>query len=144
MRDVGILIWVALLVIGVIGSMRRQLKAAQRTSGGPATLRGPTAPAASPPASPGPVSVASADVAPWLQRIVSAMPQPPATVAPKPPPPRPPPPRPAPAPVQEHRQVGPSPRRRGLFARPGSVAQAVVTAEVLGKPRAFNDEYFRY
>jgi hypothetical protein len=129
MRDVGILIWVGLLIVGVIGSMvsslRRQGQA--RTTPRPQTPQQAPAP---------PI---------WAQRIA-------ATMAPPQQPSRPPRPLPrsAPAPTPPERVVqhearpasGVERRQRRLFAGKNEIVRAVIASEVLGKPRALNDEYF--
>ncbi|HYL26850.1 MAG TPA: hypothetical protein VEW74_03385 [Candidatus Nitrosotalea sp.] len=125
MRDIGILVWVALLVIGVTGSMissvRRQMQAAQqgRSPGRPVRRQQIALPATATPASP-----------------------------PQPQPPSRPKVRQQPAPSQAPEMHLPR-RERGrfnarFFANKRSLVQSVIAAEVLGKPRAFNDEYTLY
>jgi hypothetical protein len=105
MRDVGIIIWVALLIVGVVGSMvssvRRQLQAAQ-------AQQRPQRP----------------EPAPGRQ---VPMPKP----------------RPDPKGAPQHVEVTHDARvpRRRLFANKNDLVRAVIAAEVLGKPRAFGDEY---
>jgi hypothetical protein len=124
MRDLGILIWIALLIFGVVGSMRRQIRARA-----PAPPRPVPEPVRTPPPSQ------------WTQRISAPVAPPPA----QPRVPRPPP-RPAAAPVERasHQEAnqpsGHEPRRRRLFADKNEIVRAVIASEVLGKPRAFNDE----
>jgi hypothetical protein len=137
MRDVGILVWVGLLLVGVIGSMisslRRQTQSAQRPQR--VVIRGQ----------------APGQLRPWLEMVgVGASPEPIAG------PPRPPP-APPRVPARPHRpaaaQAGPPPElhapephrtdtRRRLFANKRDLVAAVIAAEVLGKPRALRDEYF--
>jgi hypothetical protein len=127
MRDVGTLVWVALLVIGVISSMvssaRRQVAAAKAPR-----RPGPPSPAATP-----------------QQRLMQALQaRVQATAAPpRAPQPRPAPPRPVSAPRSEP-PTAPTvyrPRRRALFETGPDLVRAVIAAEVLGKPRGLHDEY---
>jgi len=112
MRDIGILVWVVFLIVGVAGSIassaRKQLAG---TAPGPGPVRGP-APRLAPPIQP-PQSV---------QR-----PQPPPRVAPVA--------RPATAVHEE-----PVRATRRFFADRQTIVRAVIAAEVLGKPRALRDE----
>ncbi|HVN68969.1 MAG TPA: hypothetical protein VMU38_04910 [Candidatus Binatia bacterium] len=126
MRDVGILIWVAFLIVGVAGSMvsslRKQAQQGQRT-------QRPVA--AEPPE--------------WLQRVVEQMaheqPQGPPEAAARPPAP----PKPPPLPEHDARPHGvparPQRGRHRLFAGRQAWVRAVIAAEVLGKPRGLSDEY---
>jgi hypothetical protein len=126
MRDVGILIWVALLIVGVVGSMVRQIRG--RTSQQPRRV----------PDQPRPAQPAH-----WAQRTPAPVVPPPA----QPRPPRPPP-RPTPAPAERlsrhEASAHPEPQagRKPLFAGKNEIVRAVIASEVLGKPRALNDEYF--
>lgn len=140
MRDIGILVWVVFLVVGVIGSMvssiRRQAQAAQSQARNPASSA-PSAPArravAYQVASPqeGFVRVLQST----LQQTSQPLPRP---TAPRPPPaPKPPP--AAPAPVHAAEPPHPPPGRR-LFGNRRDLVRAVIAAEVLGKPRALRDE----
>jgi hypothetical protein len=130
MRDVGILVWVALVVIGVIGSMVSSLR---RAGQGQAQPRPPGQP----------VQLREARLPDWARQVVAAMPQPPAATPRPAAPPPPPPPKPAPklAPLPEHAGLPHQARRRHFFAGKSEIVRAVIAAEVLGKPRAFNDEY---
>jgi hypothetical protein len=126
MRDVGILIWVALLIVGVVGSMVRQIRA--RAPARPNRVPEPVRPPPPPP---------------WAQQMTITVAPPAAQPrVPKPPP------RPAPAPVERVSQhevghsSGPEQRRRPLFGGKNEIVRAVIASEVLGKPRAFDDEYF--
>jgi hypothetical protein len=130
MREVGTLIWVVCIVIGVIvniaSSVRKQQAASSASARAPQPVRSPqtrpptittmrmTVPSA-PPASAAPVS--------------------PAPVRRPQPPPRPVVSPPAPA---LHEAVA-LPLRR-FFADGPSLVRAVIAAEVLGKPRALRDE----
>jgi hypothetical protein len=121
-RDVGIFVWVALLLVGVIGSMvssvRRRLQAPGRPAGQRPAVR-PPAFQARPPASPG--MAAPAPAASPRSRGAPA----------------------APAREPEAHEPPPRAERRKLFTGKGALARAVIAAEVLGKPRAFGDEYPR-
>jgi len=186
MRDVGILIWVVFLIVGVVGSMvssaRRQVASRAESKSAPVPPQWqPTQGQApqGPPPSQGrrvtsfAVPVSAGDTASSArsallrqlsqsqgqgdsaarQRVVqtllaqvqgqapAAAPPPPAPAPPAPP--RPPPPRPAPAPRAEPAAAPepPRPRPRSLFGTGPELVRAVIAAEVLGKPRAFNDEY---
>jgi hypothetical protein len=146
MRDVGILIWVAFLIVGVIGSISSSIRK-QRPPASPAPIPPqwgprtglPAQPAPSPP--PAQVSVQQQRLAQVLQSLAAQTP--PQPVAPRPPPP----PRPAPAlpskPKIEPPHSAPEPaRRRPIFQGPSELVRAVIAAEVLGKPRGLSDEYF--
>ncbi|MGC9993346.1 MAG: hypothetical protein ABSD52_13270 [Candidatus Cybelea sp.] len=146
MRDVGILIWVVFLVIGVVGSMvssaRRQVAARTEPKSAPQGQRVTSVVA--------PASKTQGDAA-GQQRLVQALlaqmqvqaaPAPPPPAPPRPVPPRPPPPKPAPprsespAAAEAHRA-----RPRSLFGTGPDLVRAVIAAEVLGKPRGLHDEY---
>jgi len=124
MREVGTLVWVVLIIVGVVGSMissvRRQLRAQQ--SPAPAARQYQRTPPPGQQSRPAPLA---------------------------PPPGRPvPPPRPQPAtPVettpQEDPRGAPAASRRRLFPQKDELVRAVIAAEVLGKPRALSDEYLR-
>lgn len=132
MRDVGILVWVGFLVIGVIGSM---VSSARRQAAAGAQGRGPQPP---------PATAAAAQ-----QRLLQALQaraqvQAPApTSSPRPPQPRPAPPRPASGPRSEAAAAPPvrRVRQRSFFGSGPELVRAVIAAEVLGKPRGLNDEY---
>ena len=120
MREVGTLVWVVLVIIGVVGSMissaRRQALSRRRE------------PAATRPRSP-----ASALFAQNVRPAPSVHPAPPKA-------------RPAP-PRTEAKPAAPiafeaRPRRRRLFEARGDLVRAIIAAEVLGKPRALSDEPF--
>jgi hypothetical protein len=119
MRDIGALLWVAIVAIGVISSVvsnaRRQ---AARTPVPPrrfpqATVPPPPRPAARP---------AAAYVDPDARPVPQGAP-------------------PAPADVFAHPAERAHPRRPHRFAGRTALMHAVVAAEVLGKPRALRDEY---
>jgi hypothetical protein len=143
MRDIGLLIWVVFLIVGVVGSMSSKIR---RMNAGraPATLQPPPPPIQAPAR----VVVTQADARQRIMDILQAQmqatapPGSPQPVAPRPPPP-PPPPKPA-APRAQPRPNRPEPPRRPhtarLFSGP-AIVRAVIAAEVLGKPRGLNDEY---
>ena len=114
MRDVGILVWFVLIVVGVIGSIastvRKQLQAQGRVPNASAPQR-------------------------RVSRVVAGPPPPPPVV-----------PRVAPAGRAVERRVAPpadpqKPTTRRFLPGKNDLVRAVIAAEVLGKPRAFNDEY---
>jgi hypothetical protein len=124
MRDVGILVWVGLLVIGVIGSM---VSSARRQAAGGAQAPRPQVP-------PAPGAAAQQRLVAALQARVVA----PASV-PRPPQARPAPPRPVSAPRAEP-PAAPAPHS-AFFGTGPELVRAVIAAEVLGKPRGLYDEY---
>lgn len=132
MRDVGILVWVGFLVIGVIGSM---VSSARRQAAAGAPGRRPQVPPAT-------AAAAQQRLVQALQARAQAQVQAPAS-SPRPSQPRPAPPRPAPAPRSD--PAAPPPghpaRRRSFFGSGPELVRAVIAAEVLGKPRGLNDEY---
>ena len=128
MRDVGFLIWIVLLFVGVIGSIVSSVrKQAQREGSKIMAPRPQAAPAVRVPA-------AVAPSAPEARRG-------PARVRPVP--------RPAPEPfayLEAHvagGHAGHSAVRR-LFGGRRDLVRAVIAAEVFGKPRGLADEYFNY
>lgn len=149
MRDVGILVWVGLLIIGVVSSvvssLRRQTQSLpQRAAGAPQPQ--PSSPVPQPPPE-------------WLGQVVAQMPpgarvvrvvRPPKAGAPAPAPP----PSPAASALRERvtdnasAGLGQTPgheatKGRRFFGGRSGLVRAVIAAEVLGKPRALSDEYFR-
>lgn len=129
MRDVGILVWVGLLIVGVVGSMVSSLRRQAQVRPMPAKLPewarqiGATVPQAVPPPAP--------PAAPGPRAAPARAPSPKRT----PPPPS----------VQEpahHLLEEPHKRAPRLFGSRRELVRAVIAAEVLGKPRAFSDEYF--
>jgi len=137
MRDVGILVWVGFLVIGVIGSM---VSSARRQAAAGAQGRRPQVPPAT-------AAAAQQRLVQALQARAQAQVQAPASsprpAQPRPAPPRPAPPRPAPAPRSEPAPAPPAhtARQRSFFGSGPELVRAVIAAEVLGKPRGLNDEY---
>jgi hypothetical protein len=138
MRDIGILIWVAFIIIGVIGSMVSSLRkaAAARPQAVPPQWR-PQQPIPAP---------RDARLPDWAQQVMAAMPQPQPQPQrrPQPSPASPPPAaRPAPraAPAAPEHEAPHQPHRRRFFGGKNDIVRAVIAAEVLGKPRGLNDEY---
>jgi hypothetical protein len=138
MRDTFLLLWVGFLVIGVIGSIvssiRKQSQRAQAEASTPRRIP----PQWQPPAG---------QLPEWVQRL-TAQAEPPAprmvpqATAPQPARPRKPVVTP-PAVVEPAHDllVARRPSRRFFDSRK-AIVQAVIAAEVLGKPRALRDEYF--
>jgi hypothetical protein len=138
MRDTFLLLWVGFLVVGVIGSIVSSIR--KQTQQGQAARKPPRriptqwqAPAAQMP---------PAQMTEWVQRVTApiAPPQPPRAapraVVPKPAPPAQALELPHDFPAARH------PARPHLFRDRKTIVQAVIAAEVLGKPRALRDEYF--
>ena len=124
MRDLGTLVWVILIVIGVVSSMissvRKQAQA-QRRPGPAAPPRYPggvrVSPAPAVPPSPAP---APAPAATQLRPVQAAGSPPPLWP----------------------RAEEPAARRKRLFGGKRELVKAVIAAEVLGKPRGLRDEQF--
>lgn len=148
MRDIGLFVWVVLLIVGVVGSMtssiRRQREQAARRDGGsapPPDSRGAPQPLAGVP--PG-TSAQQATLVHAMQEITARQGIPPPAPRPRRPASRPAPavpaaPAPQPAP---HSVAPPRPAKQlGLFGSGPELVRAVIAAEVLGKPRALRDEY---
>jgi hypothetical protein len=145
MHDIGGLVWIVLVIVGVISTIVRSSRrsVAQRSL---STYQSPPQPQG--PAPPRPADFARSELVTELENIirqsqVAAQPAPPPT-APKPPPvaaPAPaPPPRPARVPTAAPRPL----RAQKLFADRRSLVRAVIASEVLGKPLALRNEYRRY
>lgn len=138
MRDVGILIWVVLLIVGVVGSMISSLR---RQTQVPVPRQAPQRRQAPP------EQQAVSSIPTWIDRLSVAsaspvVPQPVPQPAPSVPKPRPVARVPAPArAVIQHPPSHPvlSARRR-LFGTKREIVRAVIASEVLGKPLAFRDE----
>jgi hypothetical protein len=144
MRDVGILIWVVFLVIGVVGSMvssaRRQLAAGKEPN--PTPVPPQWKPQGPQGASPQQTSSPQQLLVQALQARVQ-VPAPSPRPASRPVQPRPVQPRPAPVPRSEPPAAPAAHRARGRspFGSGSELVRAVIAAEVLGKPRGLNDEY---
>jgi hypothetical protein len=146
-RDLGLLIWVVFLVIGVMGSMvssiRKQMAAgprapSQRPPGPQAPQLPPQAPLGQPQGSL-PAGVQELLNQAFQTRIEPAPARPPSP-APQPRPTRPP--QAARAePVQRPADAPRVFRGTRLFGTGPELVRAVIAAEVLGKPRGLNSEY---
>lgn len=138
MRDIGILIWVALLIVGVVGSMTSRIRSLRQASG----QRAPQPASASQP-TPVPRPMQTSQRAQPFSAQVARPAATPSRTAPT---------RPVPArqPAAAPSRVGPDPAQaahpatrtaaRRLFGDRRDLVRAVIAAEVLGKPRAFSDE----
>ncbi|MFY9663906.1 MAG: hypothetical protein WAK19_05585 [Candidatus Cybelea sp.] len=132
MRDIGILIWVALLIVGVVGSMTSRIRSLRQAQGQRAPQPSPV---------PRPMQT-SQRTQPFSAQMARPAATPSRTASTRPVPAR----QPAAAPSR----VGPDPAQaahpgtrtaaRRLFGDRRDLVRAVIAAEVLGKPRAFSDE----
>ena len=137
MHDIGTLIWVIVVVAAMISGIKKNVQRARETTG-PAQPRRPAPP----------LLRASVSVPAAMSASVGIPPAaPPATlIAPPvaPPPIRPAAPRPAPVPDLFHAVGIQKPRSSGLlggiFEDKRSVLRAVVAAEILGKPKALQEQ----
>jgi hypothetical protein len=145
MRDIGLLVWVVLLIVGVVGSMSSRIRSQRRMQGSqaPARQRPRPQPAVSmwpPPQVTGPAqstvlqATRPAASQPLQATPPAPSPQPRAAPAVKP---RPDSQKPVAAVPSETRKAP-----RPLFAGRREIVRAVIAAEVLGKPRALSDEYW--
>jgi hypothetical protein len=140
MHDIGGLIWIVLVIIGVVTSISRSARrsVAQRTVTTYHTVPAPQRLA--------PAAEVRPEVVAELENIIR---QSQATPRPAPAPAAPPKPPPAanlpPPPVRTMVSVPARPSRaEKLFGDRSSVVRAVIAAEVLGKPLALRNEYSRY
>ena len=121
MRDIGTVVWVVLVVIGVVSSMISSIRKQAQQRG---TATEPQRRA---------------------RYVVARMPNAPAQTAAAPPQPAqaapPPKPRAAPARPEVHAEA-PRSRAPWIFAGKGQLVRAVIAAELLGKPRGLSDEHF--
>lgn len=162
MRDTFLLLWTAFLIIGVVGSIVSSIR--KQIQGARPPVQRPIPPQWQPPPPQQPVrrvvlsgTVPAGQAPRWLQQATAEIaaqaqrtaPQPVAAKAPAAQPPKPV--RVTPSGVEgrptPHADLLPphSASKGGvarLFRHRGAIVQAVIAAEVLGKPRAFNDEYF--
>jgi hypothetical protein len=130
MHDFGVLIWILLLIIGMVSSIRRS---AQRQRPGPPQALRPMPPPQMPPQAarmPQPVRIPQAAAPPLLQ---------PAQPAPAPVPP----PIVAAPPLAPHQpahvaRIG-SGAIRGMFGGSATLVRAIVASEVLGPPLALRE-----
>jgi hypothetical protein len=161
-HDIGTLIWVVILLIGVGSSVVKSVK--QQNAKLRQAQPGSGAPPAPPPAAPY-VRVAGMPDGLHAQFAASATPVGPAAARPRPPAAQPPP--PAPKPVQATPPVPARPtyvssvpaapnatppphlpvtrdrpaRAARLFGSRSAVLRSIIASEILGKPRALRDEY---
>jgi hypothetical protein len=147
MREIGLLIWIVLLFVGVISSILSTVrKAAAARPSAPSVFRT----ASSEPVTPPPREATVRELVAALQAQARAQAAPPpAQPAPASAPAPPPRPRPAPPirqaqapelhawPTSPHRA-----KRRRLFSGKNDVVRGIVAAEVLGSPRGLRDEPF--
>jgi hypothetical protein len=134
MHNIGLIIWLIIVAFGVISSIRKNVQRAQaqRAAAAPPPLqqRQPQPPQQQP--------------APAQRLVTAAFTMPPVDTPPPPRPVAPPKPRP-PAPqaplslTPEHPRIGTSPIR-GMFGGSATLVRAIVAAEVLGQPKAFQEQ----
>jgi hypothetical protein len=143
MREIGLFIWVGILILGVVSSIA---KSAKRQQQGAQQAPGPaTTPLVPPGSSPQQATLMRVMQAIAAQQGVPPAPPRPVRPASKPAPPPPPPPSPRRPEPARHAAQPPATatRQRLLFGSQRDLVRAVIAAEVLGKPKAFNDEYPR-
>ncbi len=134
MHNIGLIIWLIIVAFGVISSIRKNVARArsQRAAAPQAAVQQPQ-----PRPQPQPVPPPRLVTAAFAMPPVVEAPPPPRPVAP--PKPRP----PAPAPVPEytlvHAPIRTSPIR-GMFGGSATLVRAIVAAEVLGPPKAFQEQ----
>ncbi len=139
MHNVGLIIWLIIVAFGVISSIRKNVQRAQAQRA--AAPQAAVQPSQSQP-QPRPQPTQPQPAPPRLVTTAFAMPP----VDP-PPPPRPvPPPKPKPLAPQvpltlapEHPRIRTSPIR-GMFGGSATLVRAIVAAEVLGQPKAFQEQ----
>ncbi|MEO6834511.1 MAG: hypothetical protein ABI231_01200 [Candidatus Tumulicola sp.] len=147
MRDIGAILWVLIVIVGVVSSIvsnaRKQAATAQPPQKLPPQPSRPQPPQPSrpqppravtfgaPAAAPVPAPAATAPAAPLKARRVAPQPKPAPATAPD---------RAEFFPAHETAHPGRPPRGR-LFRDRRSLVRAVIAAEVLGKPHALRDEY---
>jgi hypothetical protein len=141
MHDVGLLIWIALIVIGIVSSVRKNARQARqirdRQVGAQSqAMQAPPPVQVPPPVQSVPSFVVQRVMAPPVTAVSPAQaPQPARPPAPVPPPPivaAP------PAPAVTPARVGTSPIR-GMFGGSATLVRAIVVSEVLGPPRALGE-----
>jgi hypothetical protein len=148
MHDIGGLLWIVLVIVGVVTSIVQSSRrsVSQRTvsryqQAVPQPQRAATPPQPAPEIRP--------EVIAELENIIRQSQQAPVRV-PTPPSPAKPPPVPVPSPpaAPPPRPMPSTPRRpagaQKLFGDHSSLVRAVIAAEVLGKPLALRNEYPRY
>jgi hypothetical protein len=137
MHDIGAIVWIILVLIGVFSSLRRSARRVALRGQAPAAPPPQPPPAsvvrsfaasagmALPPVIPPPVPVPPVAVRPAAPRPVAA---PPAAAAPTPP-----------VHPEMGRPIGTSPIR-GMFEGPATLVRAIVAAEVLGPPKSMQEQ----
>jgi len=148
-RDIGGIVWLIFIVIGVISSIVQSARKNAARSGS-ASRPGPVVQQARPTAQPAPA--AQQQMSPQVVRLMAQFAAAAQAVAPpQPQPPPPPPPKPAPLPppvetAQEAAKAFQLPLRpvqrplQWMFEDKRAFVRAVIASEVLGKPRALRDE----
>jgi hypothetical protein len=142
-RDIGGLIWIVLVIVGVITSIVQSSRrsVSQRTVQGYRVLVQQPQRVASPAQAPAEIRP---ELIAQLENIIRQS-QPAARPAPPPSPPKPPPATPVAQPVRAAASAPLRPARtQALFGDRSSLVRAVIAAEVLGKPLALRNEYPRY
>jgi hypothetical protein len=149
-RDVGIFVWITLLIVGVVGSMISSARKSAERAKGPAPQDSRIAAVQALRARGYTLQQALAYLAanaPPRSPVTPSRPVAPPSVAAKPV-------TPTPAPVKSPVIVsgtafghavegaGSKQKRRPLFEGRNALVRAVIAAEVLGKPRGLGDEYF--
>jgi len=125
-RDIGTLVWVVLVFIGVIGSMVSSVRKQVQAQQGPRAVRRPPSPQLAPPPPLPPVSAAPVPQASARPHTAGSRARVASTLA------------------AELVHPAPHAARRRLFAHKGDLVRGIIAAEVLGKPRALRDEDFPY
>jgi hypothetical protein len=143
MHNIGLIIWLIIVAFGVISSIRKNVQRAQaqRAAAAPSPLqqRQPQPPQQRQPQPP-----QQQQPAPAQRSVTAAFTMPPVDTPPPPRPVAPPKPRP-PVPqaplslTPEHPRIGTSPIR-GMFGGSATLVRAIVAAEVLGQPKAFQEQ----
>jgi hypothetical protein len=135
MREVGVIVWVVLLLVGVTSSIVSSIRKASAAQPRPGLV----------PAAPPPRQATVKELVAALQAQAQAQAQvapPKPRAAPTPPKPRA---APAPQPAELPWPVAPVPRSSAhrLFAGRGDAVRGIIAAEILGSPRGLRDEPFR-
>jgi hypothetical protein len=143
MRDVGALLWVVLVIVGVVSSIVKTARKAQPPQSGPGPVPGPRFQTLPPPAQRPPQPAAQRMPQPRQVQQPSRpriLPSVDVTIGQAPPLLMP---TEIPVAVPEHAEPRPSAGSRPLrwlFEDRRAMARAVIAAEVLGKPLALRDE----
>jgi len=143
MHEVGLIVWVVLLVVGVTSSIVSSIRKASTAQQRPASGTGPVTP---PPRQSTVKELVAALQAQAQAQAQAAQPQARPASPPRPiPPPTKPPVARAASPDQLPWPVAPARRSSAhrLFAGRGDAVRGIIAAEVLGSPRGLRDEPFR-